>query len=194
MPPAECLRAPGQPFHLALYGRAEQPSCKLSRNGHVPHMTRTLSIGKDRLLESSLSTFDGRSAPASRKTAARPTCRRAVPCPQICSPMCFIVEGRRVSSHTRPTPGGTSATGSARWPVMGRAARAVLDGLPFARRRPARPPAHRRRRGPSRGAGAWHGSAPRGRILSSGLSWVILLGLTIVSSFQSFLGRTDILG
>ena len=30
--------------------------------------------------------------------------------------------------------------------------------------------------------------------LSSGLSWVILLGLTIVSSFQSFLGRTDILG
>ena len=62
--------------------------------------------------------------------------------------MCFIVEGRRVSSHTRPTPGGTSATGSARRPVMGRAARAVLDGLPFARRRPARPPAHRRRRGP----------------------------------------------
>ena len=41
---------------------------------------------------------------------------------QICSPMCFIVEGRQVSSHTRPTPGGTSATGSARWPVMGRAA------------------------------------------------------------------------
>ena len=28
----------------------------------------------------------------------------------------------------------------------------------------------------------------------SGLSWVILLGLTIVSSSQSFLGRTDILG
>ena len=53
-----------------------------------------------------------------------------------------------MSSHTRPTPGGTSATGSARWPVMGRAARAVLDGLPFARRSPARPPAHRRRRGP----------------------------------------------
>ena len=46
-------------------------------------MTRTLSIGNDRLLESSLSTFDGRSAPASRKTAARPTCRRAVPCPRI---------------------------------------------------------------------------------------------------------------
>ena len=39
-----------------------------------PHMTRTLSIGKDRLLESSLSTFDGRSAPASRRTATRPTC------------------------------------------------------------------------------------------------------------------------
>ena len=46
-------------------------------------MTRTLSIGNDRLLESSLSTFDGRSAPASRKTAARPTCRRAVPCPRV---------------------------------------------------------------------------------------------------------------
>ena len=46
-------------------------------------MTRTLSIDNDRLLESSLSTFDGRSAPASRKTAARPTCRRAVPCPRI---------------------------------------------------------------------------------------------------------------
>ena len=46
-------------------------------------MTRTLSIGKDRLLESSLSTFDGRSAPASRKTAARPTCRRAVSCPRV---------------------------------------------------------------------------------------------------------------
>ena len=30
--------------------------------------------------------------------------------------------------------------------------------------------------------------------LSSGLSWVILLGPAIVSSFQSFLGRTDILG
>ena len=46
-------------------------------------MTRTLSIGNDRLLEGSLSTFDGRSAPASRRTAARPTCRRAVPCPRV---------------------------------------------------------------------------------------------------------------
>ena len=63
--------------------------------------------------------------------------------------MCLIVEGRRASSHTRPTPGGTSATGSARWPVMGRAARAVLDGLPFARRRPAPP-------GASPPAGACH--------------------------------------
>ena len=43
-------------------------------NEVLPYMTRTLSIGNDRLLESSLSTFDGRSAPASRKTAARPTC------------------------------------------------------------------------------------------------------------------------
>ena len=64
--------------------------------------------------------------------------------------MCFIVEGRRVSSHTKPTPGGTSATGSARWPVMGRAARAVFDSLLFARRRPARPP------GASPPAGACH--------------------------------------
>ena len=39
-----------------------------------PHMTLTLSIGNDRVLESSFSTFDDRSAPASRKTAARPTC------------------------------------------------------------------------------------------------------------------------
>ena len=75
-----------------------------------------------------------------------PLCPRHIP--QICSPMRFIVEGRRVPSHTKPTPGGTSATSSARWPVMGRAARAVSDGLLFARRRPARPPAHRRRRGP----------------------------------------------
>ena len=65
--------------------------------------------------------------------------------------------------HSRRTSGvfphqaharGTSATGSARWPAMGRAARAVLDGLLFARRRPARPPAHR----PP--AGACHAPAP----------------------------------
>ena len=39
-----------------------------------PHMTRTLSIDKDQLLESPLSTFDTRSAPASRETTTRPTC------------------------------------------------------------------------------------------------------------------------
>ena len=74
-------------------------------------MTRTLSIGNDRLLESSLSTFDGRSAPASRKTATRPTCRRAVPClrmPQLVRPTPRLFRrggGRQPGSRACRSPG-----------------------------------------------------------------------------------------
>ena len=147
LPPAECLQAPGQPFHLALYGRAEQPSCKLSRNGHVPHMTRTLSIGKDRLLESSLSTFDGRSAPASRKTAARPTCRRAVPCPrvpQLVRPAPRLFRrggGRQPGNRACRSPG---AHGERRAPVARSRARDLPGrrrAIPCGRRRPPNRPA-----------------------------------------------------
>ena len=109
-------------------------------------MTRTLSIGNDRLLESSLSTFDGRSAPASRKTATRPTCRRAVPClrmPQLVRPTPRLFRrggGRQPGSRACRSPG---AHGERRAPVARPRARDLPGrrrAIPRGRRRPPNRP------------------------------------------------------
>ena len=110
-------------------------------------MTRTLSIGNDRLLESSLSTFDGRSAPASRKTAARPTCRRAVPCPRVPqlvrpAPRLFRRGGGRQPGNRACRPAG--AHGERRAPVTRSRARDLPGrrrAISCGRRRPPNRPA-----------------------------------------------------